>query len=76
MFKCLYCDAEFHETEQTRHDQRHRVCPYCGNDYLKVQGEGIMKERLVWWIFMTILAALAAIGIISIFLVATGVVKL
>ena len=35
IYQCLACDSTFHETDQTRSEQRDGLCPSCGNEDLK-----------------------------------------
>ena len=35
IYQCLACDSTFHETDQTRSEQRNGLCPSCGYEDLK-----------------------------------------
>ena len=35
IYECLACGTKFHETDQTRSEQRDGRCPSCGYDDLK-----------------------------------------
>ena len=35
IYQCLACDSTFHETDQTRSEQRDGLCPSCANEDLK-----------------------------------------
>ena len=35
IYQCLACDSAFHETDQTRSEQRDGLCPSCGDEDLK-----------------------------------------
>ena len=35
ILECLACDSTFHETDQTRSEQRDGLCPSCGYEDLK-----------------------------------------
>lgn len=45
-YECLACGTKFHETDQTRSEQRDGQCPSCGYEDLKVipeRGEIILN---------------------------------
>ena len=34
-YRCLSCDAQFDEMEQTKHEYKNGACPCCGNYDIK-----------------------------------------
>jgi uncharacterized membrane protein YoaK (UPF0700 family) len=56
-FSCLNCGATFSEFDQTNHDYKNGICPYCGED----RTETFKNKRLTTLFVVGIFSSLAII---------------